>query len=347
MLLEHPLKGYIAKSIYITGILSLIRLLGRKFPKILVYHSIGNFESEFIKGCRIQVSQSRFEKHLLFLIKHYRIISLREFVENLRCGMIVPRTVVLTFDDGFADFFYYAYPVLKRYHVPATVFLVSDCVDNAKGAWLQEIYYLINRVGFQLMANTIGHLLKAKDIDFPPAGQGCEKGLENFLAFSLTKHQRTEVIERLYRKFGISKSQLLKENEVYLTSTQIRQMCEDGITFGNHGKSHTPLSAMSLVEQEREISESTECVHRYLDDDFLPFAYPFGGKDDFTPASRSLIIKHKHSCILTTVPATNNCKTSPFDLARIPIHDLPLYKFGLIVESWCLDAFKSIVFAKR
>jgi len=100
-----------------------LRFLGRNDAKILLYHSVSEGESFFIKGMGIWVSAGTFERHLDYLSNHHRVISLRDLVDSLKGGRIPRRSVVITFDDGFADNYHYAYASLKKYRISATIFI--------------------------------------------------------------------------------------------------------------------------------------------------------------------------------------------------------------------------------
>lgn len=87
---------------------------------ILNYHSI-NPEHEY------STSPSDFDQQMKYLRENYKVIKL----EDIRNEDNSPLSVVITFDDGFADNYEYAFPILKKYNLPATIFLVSDFVfDN-------------------------------------------------------------------------------------------------------------------------------------------------------------------------------------------------------------------------
>jgi len=89
---------------------------------ILCYHSISDDQSE------TSVSEGSFERHIKTLKKFgYTFVSLADIFAWLSQGMPLPRkAVAITFDDGYADFKTTALPILERYKVPATVFIVGE-----------------------------------------------------------------------------------------------------------------------------------------------------------------------------------------------------------------------------
>ncbi len=99
------------------------------FP-ILMYHA---FADKSKQSGRYIVSQKKFEQQMRWLHSNgYRVISFQE-LNRLRSGGELPpeKSIVLTFDDGYKDFFHVAYPVLKQYGFVATVFLVSQRVGKS------------------------------------------------------------------------------------------------------------------------------------------------------------------------------------------------------------------------
>ncbi|MFA4982563.1 MAG: polysaccharide deacetylase family protein [Candidatus Omnitrophota bacterium] len=91
---------------------------------ILMYHSV---DYAIDKENRMFVSPEAFDRQMKFLrSRNYNVVTLEEAVEYLAENKTPPpRTVAITMDDGFADNYKYAYPVLKRYKIPATMFVVA------------------------------------------------------------------------------------------------------------------------------------------------------------------------------------------------------------------------------
>ncbi len=97
---------------------------------ILLYHAIGTRgepAGAFVMPAR------RFASHMKWIRRlGYVPLSLDDFLA-CQCTHTFPpaRSVVITFDDGYADNFAHAFPILKQYNIPASIFLVSQYVDQA------------------------------------------------------------------------------------------------------------------------------------------------------------------------------------------------------------------------
>lgn len=100
---------------------------------ILMYHSIsGEVERGVHPYYQTTTTPRRFAEHMRYLHENgYHVVSLGHAVDLLRNGQDLDRrTVVLTFDDGFRDFYTEAFPILRQYGFPATVFLPVAFIDD-------------------------------------------------------------------------------------------------------------------------------------------------------------------------------------------------------------------------
>jgi peptidoglycan/xylan/chitin deacetylase (PgdA/CDA1 family) len=101
-----------------------------RWPLFLAYHAIDELDRA---ETRYVVPVRRFARQMAWLeSRGYRVISLASFLEQRRLHRVPPaRSVVITFDDGYADVSSHASPVLARHGFPATVFLVSGAMGGA------------------------------------------------------------------------------------------------------------------------------------------------------------------------------------------------------------------------
>ena len=97
---------------------------------ILVYHSVAIYDEPRPAG--IDCPPKQFREHMEWLSQNYRVISLRELMENyISKGISAPKDVaVITFDDGYLDNFEEAFPILKSLQLPATVFCVTKYIGS-------------------------------------------------------------------------------------------------------------------------------------------------------------------------------------------------------------------------
>src|SRR5262249_921534 len=87
---------------------------------------------------------ARFTEDLDFLLKWYSPISLADLIAHVRSGQTLPESAFhLTFDDGFREMADVFAPILNAKGIPATFFVNSDFVDNAKLCYLNQASVLV------------------------------------------------------------------------------------------------------------------------------------------------------------------------------------------------------------
>jgi peptidoglycan/xylan/chitin deacetylase (PgdA/CDA1 family) len=126
---------------------------------ILVYHSVSTCS-------RYSVSPAEFRRQMDYLVKNYHVVSLSEILDFLEGKRRLPRkSVAITFDDGYFDNYVVAYPYLKKYHLPATIFIATAYVQKKMHlgnlllpmlSWNQIVEMINNNI--DIGAHTVSHL---------------------------------------------------------------------------------------------------------------------------------------------------------------------------------------------
>ena len=128
------IKQSIVLAIVLTASFSIwLGLLVRNYTiPILMYHYIN--EEEPLRS-RLGVSPQTFRRQMAFLKRHkYKVIPLEKVVDLIEHKKKIPfKTVAITFDDGYLDNYTNAYPILKKYQLPATMFVVLNRIGKHLG----------------------------------------------------------------------------------------------------------------------------------------------------------------------------------------------------------------------
>lgn len=136
--------------------------LWKKQTRALLYHSISETPSD-----PFAVSPANFQRQLAWLADSgYQVISHHQFLENLNQGRSLARSLVLTFDDGFEDFYLNAFPLLQEFGFSAIVFIPTALVGSAQ-TWnpaypsrklmsQDQIHHLLES-GFEIGSHTAHH----------------------------------------------------------------------------------------------------------------------------------------------------------------------------------------------
>ena len=108
--------------------------LARRPPRtgcILMYHRVADLEVFDARLDAWNVSPARFETHLEWVSRHARCVALQDLTRTVSEGVQARPVVALTFDDGFGNFHRCVLPLLKRYRLNASLFVVTGQVGLA------------------------------------------------------------------------------------------------------------------------------------------------------------------------------------------------------------------------
>ena len=109
---------------------------------IILYHKVDDEKNCFNN---ISVSVANFREQLIYLKNRYNVISLEELVKKKELS---DSEMAITFDDGYDDFYYNAFPLIKELNIPVTVFITTSQLDKEEELWQTEIARIIDTGNF-------------------------------------------------------------------------------------------------------------------------------------------------------------------------------------------------------
>jgi len=258
-------KALLCGCFYYSGLTGLIaRWFPRHHPIILCAHRVVSGEDPFFPG----ILQERFAAELAYLTRHHRVLPLGEVVEAiLNERPLPPGSVAITFDDGFADNFHLAYPILQRYGVSATIFIVFASVETGCLPWPERVAYLL-----QHTQRTRLEISLPEPRVFSLASQG-ERVEALATLQTLLKTCGTVVRRRAVEELEESLS-VERDQGMMLTWEQCQRMAQTGIGFGSHTLTHPILARTETAEVEHEIATSKALIESQIGRRVDYFTYP-------------------------------------------------------------------------
>jgi peptidoglycan/xylan/chitin deacetylase (PgdA/CDA1 family) len=131
---------------------------------ILMYHGMQSELGARHPYYETNTSRERFAAHMKFLHDNgYSTVNLHEALESMMTGRNGGKRVVITFDDGFRDFYTHAFPILAEYNFKATMFIVSGLTGNETVVAEGKEYMTWSEVreihahGIQIGSHTVNH----------------------------------------------------------------------------------------------------------------------------------------------------------------------------------------------
>ena len=196
-----------------------------KWVPVLMYHHVMAPEAaKEINATNLSVAINTFREQMDYLLgKGYHIIGLDEMMAGIRSGSLPGKSVVLTFDDGYRDFYDNVFPILREKGIKATVFAISQFVGGPRYV---EWWQLREMSGSGLVLvgdHTLNHLsLPRLSVD-EQRNQivSAKKILEDYVG------QKVEFFAYPYGSYNAVSEQILKENGFggAVTTTNVNPQC--------------------------------------------------------------------------------------------------------------------------
>lgn len=265
------------------GAFSLAKTLTRRIPRILMYHRFGASDTAR------KVGRDTFDAQIRLLAEQFHPISLRELCASLASGTPTPPdSIAVTIDDAYEDVYTHAFPTLKRYSVPATIYVPTDFVDGKIWLWPDRIEYVIFHAKFDDYSVELGN----KRYTFSLRSQEQRRHAWRAVAghcMSLGDRERTAVIEELASDLGVRFPSVPTPEYRALTWHQLREMKVQGIDIGSHTCTHARLVSIDKAGLVREIRDSKARIESMTGGPVHTFAYPFGTETDYNDEVKHLV----------------------------------------------------------
>ena len=313
-------KKVVARALWHSGALALTRSLRPGRLLILRYHSISADQEgpEYISAS-ISVPVTAFEQQIRHISRYYQCISLDDAVTSLTLGPpLPPRAVAVTFDDGYQDNYRYALPILVRYRVPATIYLVSSTLSDRRILWTSRLRGALNRYRRSELAlpGLVGSPLP---FHTETARASSARILTNILN-QMPMTVRDRWVEQIAATTGAPTPPAV--DEWFLTLKQISEMRCNGIVFGAHTITHPNLPGIPPEEARSEISRSRADLERLLGVEVTHFSYPNSGAlhlhfNDFVVGC---VREAGYRSAVTSQTGTCRVGSDPFRLRRLGIN---------------------------
>lgn len=281
-----------AKSLlFNSGVLACARAWGNwqaPLVRVLAYHSVAPAPASYCKA-DIRIEPRQFERQLAFLARHYRVLPLDEAIADLSCGRPLPaRAVAITFDDGYRDNYDYALPVLQRFGLPATFFVVSAAVSGRQPLWVGQLQLAL------MTAADLAPVRRAFGQSATTAADNADSRQDLIDRISTLINRadaptRALLLERTYAALEFDPG-LPANIPLVLTPTHLREMEAAGMTIGSHSATHPILTSLDQDAAAHELSNSKNEIEAMIEGRVEHFAFPNGpGVENFSASAARLV----------------------------------------------------------
>lgn len=241
------------------------------FPSVLVlcYHGLRSSSraTNDIPFANLHVTEDTFEAHCRLITDTCHPIDLADFADAQATGRAFPpRPVLVTFDDGYRSVFEMARPILRRYRIPASVFVCSEPVKEQRLFW------------FDAVARASG-----------------EDAVDAVRALPDEERRATA---------GACEAMAAVDDPLApMTPDHVRQLADEGFGIGAHTSSHAPLGQSPPAVQQEEIDSCRRTLESWTGQRVDALAYPWGTpRIDYTPQTVAIAERLGFTTAFTTKP---------------------------------------------
>lgn len=327
----QPVKLATLRALRSAGIFRLVRESEWRHRRLLIlcYHGT-SLEDEHQWRPMLYMQSQKLEQRLETLKKgQYSVLPLGEGLQRLRAGSLPPRSVAITFDDGTYDFYQRAYPLLKAFNFPVTVY--------------QTTYYtVVERPVFNLICSYMLWKRRGEIIS-----DGSSIALQGTLDLR-TEESRSDVLRRLLEmservdRTAAEKDEIaaqlaallkidypaLKAKRILqlMNDREIREIAANGVDVQLHTHRHRTPEDEALFR--KEIRDNRTRIRELIPEDPVHFCYPSG---EYRPAFLPWLRKER---VVSATTCDAGLATQESDGLLLPRFIDHQNRSEVVFESW-------------
>ncbi len=269
-------KRGVARALAGSGALA---ALGRIHPPglaVLTYHRVLPLPVAREYPFRAMViARDEFEGQIAHLARRYRVLPLGEAVAHLTAGSLPPRAAAITFDDGYQDNYEHALPLLRRYGLPATFFVVTDALDGRIRLWWDVVAESVAAARGRLDARTLETLPRWARAAFAGGERSASRAIRDLVS-RLNAAEPCERAAVLAAIDGACRGLREAPPRLMLSWDEAREMAAHGMQFESHTRTHAFLDEIGERDAYEELSGSLARIAEVLGQRARFLAYPRG-----------------------------------------------------------------------
>lgn len=238
------------------------------------------------------------EEQMVYLKKKYSIINLEQLNKYIYNGDRLPdNPILITFDDGDITVLNNGVPILKKYSIPAILFVITELIDTTKTFWWRRVEVVLQNEG-------------------------------KTYAEAREKVNKLKKVPETTRKKYLSN--LEEVQSLQLKVQDLQSLSNDGIVIGNHTHTHPMVDQCTDEEIRKELKKTKEAFNKWKLTGYPFFAYPNGNWDEH---SEKVLKEEGIELAFLFDHKVNKEKFNPLRISRIRVDaDTELNEFKVKVS---------------
>ncbi len=278
-----------------------------------------------------------FRQQIEFMKKNFNIVTMEQVIDAVEGKSELPeKALLLTFDDGYADNYTFAFPVLEEFGVQGSFFIPGKTFAEHQLLDVNKIHYILASADIYELVEDVKkemNYYRGTEYDYAPTDELFNEYavanrfdlketifVKRMLQTVLPEKLRNTISSNLFEKYvGVSEEQLAYE--LYMTEEQIRTLKRHGMFIGFHGYDHYWLGNLSPEQMRKDVDMALDTLDEFIDKKCWVANFPYG---NYNPDVLKYI-KEKGACIgLTTDVRVAEVGVDPaLELPRLDCNDFP------------------------
>lgn len=285
---------------------------------ILCFHGVVGHISDPHVECE-HLPVAGFREILRLLNRSFRLIGLADLVAAIQERRSPPpRSVVITFDDGYANNANVAAEELGRLRMPWSAFLPAQLVETGSYQWIDDVRLLIHRGGRDALTLPSDAGQIQLDLSTPEARHAAVQAIHHWCRYvpDSTRQERLACFYAAYPAGMIEELRARFPSFAPMTWPQARQLQSAGVDVGSHSLTHTALGPQPVEVVRHEILAARELLQTRLGEHSEHFSYPYGRNASMSEQTEAVLAEAGYTCALTLEQDAVRC--NEVNLLRLP-----------------------------
>jgi peptidoglycan/xylan/chitin deacetylase (PgdA/CDA1 family) len=293
---------------------------------ILIYHRVTDLPND---PEMIAVAPDNFHRQMEYLKQQFRVSRFEDDWSDIK-----EPAVVITFDDGYADNFLEALPILEEVGLPATFFVSTGLIGADKSFWWHQLEALLLRdcefpTRFQLEDECYG---RSWDTSTFKQRNALYASL-SLLMRRIGSDRQMDWLEQVEHWAGHNRE--LDSGHRLMSPDELKKLAASPwATIGAHTVTHSALSALTEQQQRQEIFSSKQELESFTGKEITTFSYPFGRKCEYNRTSVRLCREAGFIRVASNFPGQVHKWTDPFQLPRHLVRNWDLETFAAEMQGF-------------
>ena len=282
---------------------------------ILLYHCVWESKDPMRPD---DLDATEFREQMEALVKYFNPLPLAEALALRERGELPARAISITFDDGYANNYSTAFPIMQELKVPLTIFIAAG-FTSGRCMWNDLVLESIRRTEEEILDYRSLGMEKHKPRDM----QSRCKIAKNLLAHLKYRNfdKRQQLTQEIFESCKVEAPENLMMNH-----TQIRELVGADVEIGGHTSSHPILSQIHPQQAREEIVKGKQNLEAIAQTDIKFFAYPNGRPDqDYGPEHVDMVKAAGFAAAVSSEGGVVDAKAGIYELPRFtPWAESPL-----------------------